>query len=389
MTLQAILLFYLIGGFFAVLLNLVPVRMLWRMHPRGRKALVTCAVVGNFMWLVMPFLMRGQSTPFTRVFRSTLGPVWCLWTAFLLAMNLILAATALVFLIYGRRATRRTFTEFTRPISRVALPLLGVMFVVGVYQALVPLRVERVPVSISNLPRELEGFRIAQMSDLHVGYYTRLSRVDLFAEKINALDPDVAVISGDLIDDDPFYVPKLLRAMQNIRGDIPIAAVLGNHEMYGDPRAVIAGTRGSRLRLLVNESLPIEKNGRRLWIAGLSDFAAERNRVRAKELKPDIRKTLAGIPPEDMRVLLAHQPLAFPLAQQNGIPLTVVGHTHGGQFGLRVLNWSLAGVFLPYDMGLYERGAHQLYVNTGTGYWMLPFRFGMPPEITLLELRGR
>src|SRR5205814_3965634 len=119
------------------------------------------------------------------------------------------------------------------------------------------------------------------------------------------------------------------------------------------------------------------------WIAGLSDYAA-----RVPRLRPDFNAALAHMPSGSMPLIISHQPRSFDEARARRLPLTVCAHTHGGQLGFRPLHWSLAGLFLPYHMGLYRTGDSQLYVNTGTGYWLLPFRLGMTPEITLIELRA-
>ena len=120
-----------------------------------------------------------------------------------------------------------------------------------------------------------------------------------------------------------------------------------------------------------------------LWIAGLSDFAA-----RDPRLEPDFDRALAGEPAGAFPIVVAHQPKAFDPRERATSRSTLVAHTHGGQLGFRPLHWSLAGLFLRYHMGLYRVGDSQLYVNTGTGYWLLPFRLGMTPEIMLIELRA-
>ncbi|MEO6487769.1 MAG: metallophosphoesterase, partial [Thermoanaerobaculia bacterium] len=251
--------------------------------------------------------------------------------------------------------------------------------VIGFYQALVPLRIEHVPVVLENLPAEAEGMRIAVMTDLHVGLFTRPSRLEKIFNVARALNPDVAMILGDMIDDDPYYLPKLLDGTTALGPDIPLLAVLGNHEIYGDPRRVIEGLRGSRIRLLVNEQLSL----RSIVFAGLGEYAVNRA-PEHRALGPDIAKATAGAA---FPIVLSHQPKAFYEARAKGIPLTLAGHTHGGQCGIRPLGWSLAGVFLEYHMGLYRQGTSHLYINTGTGFWFVPFRLGMTPEITLIELR--
>jgi predicted MPP superfamily phosphohydrolase len=186
------------------------------------------------------------------------------------------------------------------------------------------------------------------------------------------------MLAGDLVDDDPYYLPKLLDATRSLASSTPLIAVLGNHEMYGAPLEVIESLRGTRIRLLVNEGFPL----RGAWIAGLSDYAAQ-----SEDLKPNLSSALAKRPAAAFPIVVAHQPRAFSDARQRGLPLTLCAHSHGGQCGFRPLGWSLAGLFIPYHMGLYQRGQSQLYVNTGTGHWLLPWRLGLPPEITLVELR--
>jgi predicted MPP superfamily phosphohydrolase len=292
------------------------------------------------MWPFFPLLRT--LTGFTRIVRAVFGPMWFAWTSFAILYTALLIVVTLAWLPFRRRFR---FFEFVRWPSRVFLALTVIGSIAGCYQALVPLRVERVPVTIAGL---------------------------------RALDPDVVVIAGDLIDDDPHFVPKLLAGTRALDPRTPLLAVLGNHEMYGDPRRVIAGLRNSRIRLLVNEGVRVGP----IWFGGISDYAWQ-----SPGLQPNIDQAFAHRGPSDLRVLLAHQPRSFPQAISRNVPLTLVAHTHGGQCGIRPLGWSLAGVFLPYHMGLYRRGASQLYVNTGTGYWLVPFRLGMTPEITLIELR--
>jgi predicted MPP superfamily phosphohydrolase len=346
-----------------LLCNVVSVRQLLRVHPDRKAWILGAAVLGNLMWPFFPLL--NAHTGFSRFVRATLGPPWFAWTVFTILYTVFMLLV--VVLRLPRRAASTAFLVF-----------LIVGGSIGCWQALVPLRVARVDVSIANLPPELEGKKLALLGDLHVGLYTRPSRLTRIFSTVTALQPDVAIIAGDLLDDDPYFAPKLLAGTRALEPRIPLFAVLGNHEMYGGPEQTIANLRGSRIRLLVNQGVPLGK----LWIAGLSDFAAH-----TPPLAPDFDAALRGMPAGSMPLLVAHQPKAFDGARARHLPLTVCAHTHGGQFGFRPLHWTLAGLFLPFDMGLYRRGDSQLYVNTGTGYWLLPFRLGMTPEITLITLR--
>ncbi|MCU1228436.1 MAG: metallophosphoesterase [Acidobacteria bacterium] len=351
--------------------NVLSVRQLLRIHPRRKRLILAVAIGCNLMWLCLPIL--NARTDLSRFLRATLGPPWFAWTVFAILYSFVIAATLFIWLLFARR---HPFAEFARWPSRVFITIVIAGGLVGMYQALVPLRVERVPIVINTLPPHLDGFRIALLGDLHVGLFTRSSRLTKIFATTESLNADAVVIAGDLVDDDPYFVPKLLAGTQSLSPSRPLVAVLGNHEMYGDPYGVIAALRNSRIRLLVNEGADM----RGVWFAGVSDYAGTR------ALAPDLNAALARRPPNAFPIVIAHQPKGFADARERHLPLTLCAHTHGGQFGFRPLRWSLAGVFLPFHMGLYERGDSQLYVNTGTGYWLLPFRLGMTPEITLIEL---
>lgn len=353
--------------------NFVTIRQLLRIHPHRRRWILAAAVIGNLMWPF--FLVLRDLTPFSRMARAILGPPWFAWTS----LAILYTALMLLVLLAWIPFRKRRFAGFARWPSRVFLSLGLVGSVVGFYQALVPLRVERVPILLENLPAEAEGMRIAVMSDLHVGLFTRPSRLEKIFTTARALDPDATVILGDMIDDDPHFVPKLLDGTAALGPDIPLLAVLGNHEIYGDPRQVISGLRGSRIRLLVNEWVPL----RSVTFAGLGEYGVSRT-PEHRALGPDVDRALAGA---SFPIVLSHQPKAFYETRAKNVPLTIAGHTHGGQCGIRPLGLSLAGAFLEYHMGLYRYSTSQLYINTGTGYWLVPFRLGMTPEITLIELR--
>jgi len=353
--------------------NWIAYRQLTRIHPRRKRWMLTMVIAGNLMWPLLLFLR--VSTPAMRFARATLGPVWFAWTFFAIIYSALIVVLLVAWLPFRRRGT---FAQFARWPSRGFLSFILIGSIVGFYQAIVPLRVEHVPIAVADLPPSLEGTRIALLGDLHVGLFTRPSRLTKIFATTNGLRPDVVIVAGDLIDDDPFFVPKLLAGTRALSPSTPLLAVLGNHEIYGNPREVIARLHGSRIRLLVNEGAPL----RDLWIAGLSDYAGR------DALRPDFDRALAGKPPASIAVAVAHQPRLIDEAKRRRIPIALCAHTHGGQCGFRPLRWSLAGLFLPYHMGRYRVGPTQLYVNTGTGYWLLPFRLGMTPEITLLELRN-
>jgi predicted MPP superfamily phosphohydrolase len=356
-------------------LNVAAFLLLVRVHPKRRALIIALTVIGNLMWLFLPLL--NVRNDFSRASRALLAPPWFAWQCFGIIYSAFMILVAIAWLLFARR---KSFASFANKPSFVYLTLLTIGSVVGVYQCLVPLRIERVPITLANLPPELEGKHIALLGDLHVGLFSRSSRLETIFATASGLNPDVIILAGDSIDDDPHYVPKLLAATRAANSAIPIVAVLGNHEMYGSPFEVIAMMRNSRIRLLVNEGYALGK----LWIAGLSDYAA-----RDATLKPNLAAALAQKPAGAFPIVVAHQPKAFADAKAQHVALTLAAHTHGGQLGIRPLGWSLPALFVKYHMGLYVETYTQLYVNTGTGFWVLPFRLGMTPEITLIELRKR
>jgi predicted MPP superfamily phosphohydrolase len=359
-----------------LLANIASFRILVRVHPRRRAIVIALIVIGNALWLFFPLL--NARTDFSRLIRATLGPPWFAWNCFAILYSAFALLLAIPWLAVRRRMS---FAPFARWPSRLFLWSTLFALVIGVWNALVPLRIERVSITIDSLPRELDGFRIALISDLHTGLYSRQSRLETIFTSAAAQKPDVILLAGDNVDDDPTFTTRLLALTSVLDPRMPLIAVLGNHEMYGQPLEVIERMRGSRIHLLVNEGTAVKG----VWIAGISDFAA-----RTPRLAPDVDAALRGRNGA-FPILLAHQPKAFAEAMKRGLPVTLCGHSHGGQFAFRPLHWSLAGVFLPYHMGLYQRGASQLYVNTGTGYWLFPWRFGIgiSPEITVIELRRR
>ena len=361
-----------------VSVNVVTVRALLRIHQQFRGWILAAVVLGNLLWPFLPLLR--QFNWFTRIARAILGPLWFSWTSFAILYTALVVVIGLVWVFVRHRVA---FPDLALWPSRVFLTLALAGTIVGIYYALVPLRIERVPVELQDLPPEADGMRLVLMADLHVGLFTRPSRLDRIFATARALEPDVVLILGDLIDDDPYFVPKLLEGTRSLGTAVPLLAVLGNHEMYGDPLRVIEALEGSRIRLVVNDG--VEIGG--VWLAGPGDRAAE-GMPNYRALGPDLDAALRGRPPGAFPIVFSHQPRIFYEARERKLPLTLSGHTHGGQCGIRPLGWSLAGLFLEYHMGLYRWGLSQLYINTGTGYWLVPFRLGMTPEITLIELRS-
>ncbi len=252
---------------------------------------------------------------------------------------------------------------------------------VGLVQAMQLPEVVEVEVPITGLPDAYDGYTIVQLSDVHVGPTIRREHLQAVVDRANALDADLAVVTGDLVDG---YVADLrdqVAPLAEFRGRDGAFFVTGNHEYYWDGPAWCDEVARLGFTVLNNEHRVLEREGARLLLAGCTDH-------KAGDLVPshasDPAAARAGAPPCDVSVLLAHQPRSIDAAAEAGYDLQISGHTHGGQyFPFSVL----VHLAQPYVSGLAKHGPTWIYVSRGTGYWGPPMRVGAPQEITLITLR--
>ena len=231
-------------------------------------------------------------------------------------------------------------------------------------------RIERVDIPVPGLHPDLDGFRIVQISDLHVGPNIGRRYVQRVAEMSRSLNPDLVVLTGDIVDGP---VPRLTPDVEPLTGLPNCFFILGNHDCYAGADSWIAYWRGVGMRVLLNSSEVVSKGAARLLVAGVVDPAYGR-------LRPEIATAEAA----DYKLLLAHNPKLAPLGAKAGFDLQLSGHTHAGQF----FPWTLAVrlVHAPHVWGMSKEGAMTVYVSAGTGTWGPPVRFGTSPELTLVRL---
>ena len=251
--------------------------------------------------------------------------------------------------------------------------------------ALVALRgpaVQRVTIPVAGLDPALEGFKIVQISDLHVGPTIGRRYVGHVVERANALAPDLTVLTGDIVDGSPKRLAPHVAPLAGLRARHGSVFILGNHDCYSGARRWIAHFRDLGLRVLLNEALVLEHGGARLIVGGVVDPA-----LRLSEPNQQPRADLAAAPQlgPALRILLAHNPALAELGARAGFDIQLSGHTHAGQF----FPWTLAvrAVHAPHVSGLSRQGRMWVYVCAGTGSWGPPVRFGTRTELTLLELR--
>jgi predicted MPP superfamily phosphohydrolase len=267
-------------------------------------------------------------------------------------------------------------------ISAAAVPLLALaLTVLGFANARRTARVKSVEVPIAGLPAALEGFTIAQISDLHVGPTIGRPQMEALVAAVNALDADVVAVTGDLVDGSVAQLREHVAPLAGLRARHGAYFVTGNHEYYAGAGPWIAEVQRLGMRVLLNEHVLIERDAATLVLAGVPDYMAHHF---DRTHQSDPVAALRGAPAHaGVRILLAHQPRSSAAAAEAGFDLQLSGHTHGGQF----LPWGFFVRFQqPFTFGLHRVGRMWIYVSRGTGYWGPPKRIGAPSEITRLRL---
>lgn len=348
--------------------------------PGGWATLVAAAVLGALPLRALARGFGGDAYPSARTRVLVLRPFWYLQ----LALPLLAAAGllgALGGLPFGAAGAA----------GRVAIAVVGaVAALVGLagYVGSRRLVVRRLDVLVDALPPALDGLRVAQVSDLHVGPHTSRRFLARVAAAVRDARPDLVAITGDQVDDHAGDVAHFADAFGGLRAPLGVFAIAGNHDVYAGWGAVRAGLERMGATVLVNEAVARERGGVRFWVAGTGDPAGRHwTRGDGAAAAPDVARTMAGIPRDAFVLVLAHNPALWPALADRGAQLTLSGHTHHGQLSIPRLGWSLASPFLEHAMGVHRRGDALLYINPGTNYWGIPFRIGALPEVTVLTLR--
>jgi len=240
--------------------------------------------------------------------------------------------------------------------------------------------VRHVDVRLAGLPTALEGFTIAQITDIHVGPTIKHQFVRGIVDRVNHLKADMVAITGDLVDGSVADLAPHTAPLADLRSRHGTYFVTGNHEYYSGARAWIDEMRRLGTCVLLNEHVVIEHDGATIAIAGVTDYSAHHFNP---EHRSDPHGALAGVPDGAVKLLLAHQPRSAHRAEDAGFDLQLSGHTHGGQFW----PWNhFVRMQQPFTAGLHRLGLMWIYISRGTGYWGPPMRFGAPSEITRIRL---
>ncbi len=241
-------------------------------------------------------------------------------------------------------------------------------------------RVVEVDVPIVNLPASLDGFTIAQISDIHVGQTIKGDYLQSIVGAVNRLQADMVAITGDLVDGSVAQLRAHVAPLGGLTSRHGTYFVTGNHEYYSGVTAWVSELRRLGINVLLNQHVVLRHNNDSLVIAGVTDYSGHHF---DESHRSDAAAAVASAPDDVVRILLAHQPRSAAGALKAGFHLQLSGHTHGGQFW----PWNFfVRLQQPFTAGLHRLQSLWVYTSRGTGYWGPPKRFGAPSEITHLRL---
>lgn len=338
---------------------------------RGRRiaGLVVTALLSASLLVVLSRRVRDFLPDVVGDAVSKVGYVWLAALFYLLLILIILEVPRFF-------ANRRVADESRRLLlargAAVAAGLATASIVsYGMVSALGPPKLKRVQIPLAKLPRRLDGYRIAVVSDIHLGPFSSAAWTNRIVDAVNGMDADLVAVVGDLVDGGVAELWDQALPLRGLFSRDGAFFVTGNHEYYGQGPQWLERIDDLGMRLLRNERVTI----RGIELAGVDDPNGS----------PDFRAALDGRDPANPTVLLAHQPVAVFEAARYKVDLQLSGHTHGGQmfpFGYVVRTQQ------PVLSGLAEIDGTKLYVTNGAGFWGPPVRVGAPPDITLVELRS-
>lgn len=292
-------------------------------------------------------------------------------------------------------SSRRGFIRQTG-LMVASIPFTSMLY--GITKGKYDFRVRIVPLSLVNLPKAFNGFRIAQISDIHAGSFDDIDAIRHGVELINQQKPDIILFTGDLVNFDAREIEPFIDEFKKLNSNIGVYSILGNHD-YGDYKKwereeeklenrelLKSYHKKMNFHLLMNENVTLEKAGEQISIVGVENWG----KVPFPQ-NGDIDKAIAGAEHVPFKILMSHDPYHWSqkvISHPVHFDLTLAGHTHGMQFGVDIpgFKWSPAEYVYPQWAGLYEESKQLLYVNRGFGFIGFPGRVGISPEITVFEL---
>jgi len=277
----------------------------------------------------------------------------------------------------------------------------AVSLIYGMFRGAYKYRVHKVKVSSPNLPDAFNGFKIVQLSDIHCGSFMSTEPLEKAFKIVLDQKPDIILFTGDLVNNETIETKPYLETFKMLKAPHGVYSCLGNHD-YGDYKqwdskdakkenfdAILDVHEKSGWRLLMNEHVPIEKNGQKIALLGIENWGGNMRFPKYGKLE----NAHAGTEEYPFKILLSHDPSHWDMqvlkdTKYNDIDLTLSGHTHGMQFGIEIpgFKWSPVQYLYKNWAGLYKQDNQFLYVNRGLGFLGYPGRLGIWPEITVIEL---
>jgi len=307
-------------------------------------------------------------------------------------------AFLIAILVWPVRRVARSASALASParrqfLERSARAVVAAPFVAGAYGLLygrLNLQITRQRIRLARLPKAFAGFRIAQLSDIHIGPFMTEDEIRKYVRIVNGLRPDLIALTGDFVTWDPSTQRAVVNALTGLHAPFGIFGCLGNHEAWSHTEDSITRMfQQVGIRILRGESVPIHAQGATFNLIGV-DFQTRRHMGPGSE--KFVHTYLEGVEslvaPGTVNILMSHNPDTFDRAAEMGIGLSLAGHTHGGQVALEFVSPEIAPSRLvtPYVAGWFQKPGGQLYVNRGIGTIGVPIRIGAPPEITVYEL---
>lgn len=342
-----------------------PVRRLW----------LRWASLAAALWIAaIPLIYAGDLD----FYLPATGAQWVLaatvfWAAAVLCLALYIWTTRR----RPKQSSRRVFLQSTAALVASA-PLVGGC--AGILIARSGAILREVDLPIENLPPDLNGLRIAQISDIHFGPFLGVDELNRAIAMVNETRPHVAVVTGDFITRRIDNLEHCIGLLRGLKAGAGVFGCNGNHEMYAKAQdAAVRSAARYGIRILRQQAVSLQFGLSRLNIAGYDYQPLGSNYLRNAESLVD---------KDAFNLLLQHSPDVFPRAAEAGFQLTLSGHTHGGQVNVEIFdqNINVARFFTPWVLGLYRKPGSAIYVNAGLGTVGAPVRLGAPPEVTLVRL---
>jgi predicted MPP superfamily phosphohydrolase len=339
-----------------------------------RVGVVVLSVIG----LTFGFGSRIFGPLFDGELRRVLVTTSMIWAGFLLYVLLFTVTIALGDRYSMRRRKRPVVDPERRHLLGAGVALVSTGFAgIGLYRAFAEPEITETIVPVRGLPKALEGFTIAQISDIHVGAIIQRSFLQELVLRTNGIRPDITVITGDLVDGTVAHLGGYVRELQALQARRGVYFITGNHDYYSGADAWCAAVQGLGIEVMRNRNIVLAEG---LVMAGVDDWSAPR----FGEPGYDLDKALIGVDRDKATILLAHQPANFDEVAKRGIGLQISGHTHAGQFFPITLG--ATAIWGDRAHGLSRTGDSYLYVNKGCGFVGPPFRGGAAPEIAKIVL---